>query len=583
MGNGASVSVTGRQLTQRDFESLEKLCRSQHFRENFRDYVEAFRKAVENDAIDMIEILIPAGNAMRVQPLHMACQLAKMDCADVLLSAGFSCMLQDELGRTPLHVCSISRSPNAGLCATLVAQAGKKALAVRDKDGLTPLHLAVAQNNLRVIEALMTNGADVSVTTPRGQTAYQIAASCENLEALQLLRDMMGTKSQALQNQKAKPIAAKHDVPGRPQTQAEYDRIMQVWERFFENAFKRMGLDPNELDDEVDRYNASPSTSARTVQSTHSRKDPDRHRSHDDGYTSKDRASAKQNTLVNDSYERERREMYSYVRDEGKWAEPSDRNRPEAEHKSNAGLKMKCKGVDVASSGSSFRSGELPRGDDLVQCLEWFEWVVRYQPPEPQEEWDEPQEGDYYVLNTRTGETAWLDDHVAAFQRRTLLSCDDWGDYELHMTQPLPVSLIEAVCRGWLTYYSAEENVCRWINIPTKCTEEFLPLGCGEDAATLAQVGLCGTGAEGVWCAADQTCCNAWVLVVAPVDPVQYGNSREPPGEVACADDEYCYYYRNRVTGETSWDPPAGWEELVQGWQGWTLCCEEDAPDDFYW
>lgn len=601
MGNGASVNYRGHRLTHSDFIALEKLCRSQHFRDNFQEYLDTFRRAVENDAIDMLEILIPAGNAMRVKPLHLACKLARMESAEVLLSAGFSCLLQDEQGRTPLHVCCTSRSPNSALCATLVALSGsgKKALTVRDNDGLTPLHLAVVQNNIKVIEALMTNGADANATTPRGQNAYQIASSCENYEALQVLKDLVSEKGRILQEQKAKSRSAKNGStaePGRQQSQVEYDRIMQVWERFFENAFKRMGLDPDDLeDDTADWYGASPATSARTVPSS------SKHRAkktkvnkqqgqdwEDEGYGS----SARRDVFSREaSYEQERRELYArdMRKDSSRWAEPSGSVLNSSVRPKDSESKVSSWNtndtVEVGAAGSDPEWGEPHSQDHYAKCLEWFQWVVRYQPPPPQDAWDEdgdaPAAGEYYVLNIHTGETAWLDDHIAAFRRDTLWPCDDWTDFELHMTLPLPVNLVEAVSRGWLTYYTEEENVCRWINIPTKCTEEYLPLGYGEDVTWLAESGLQLSCADGVWCAADQLCSTAWVLVVAPADPsADAGFSGHDSG----GGDEVCYYYRNRVTGDSRWEPPPGWDNLVlESWHGWTLCCEEDAPDDLYW
>jgi hypothetical protein len=553
---------------------LEKLCRNQHFQDNFVEYKNAFQKAIESDAIDMLEILIPAGNAKRLQPLHISSKLARLESTEVLLSAGFSCLLQDELGRTPLHLCCESQSSTAGLCATLLSLSGKKALTIRDRNGLTPLHRAAALNNLKVIEALMTSGADITVTSSSGQTAYQVAAANENYEALQLLKDLVASRNAATtQKSKSKSKKGGQQQQGRPQTQAEYDRIMQVWERFFENAFKRMGMDPDELDEEVDRYTASPSTSSRTVTSS-ARQDvvhQYEYAGRETGKKSTKKGAKKGAEYKNDaqsSYEMERRKLYGGER------KAAEEYWDYGEEKPSRGASRSTKNADIAPSGASTQSA-LRKEWDAAPGIDWFEWVVRYLPPDATDA-DANDAGSYYVVHKVTGESAWLEQHTDRFMRSTLLPCDDWADYELHMSYPLPVTLSEAVTRGWLTYYSAEDNACRWISIPTKSTEEYLPLGVGEDPAVLHGLGLRGGDADMAWYSADQSLAQAWVLVVAPSDPDPRHISDGAGGEVL-------YYYRNLVTTETRWEAPPGWEQLLQSWEGWTLCCNEDSPESLYW
>jgi hypothetical protein len=45
----------------------------------------------------------------------------------------------------------------------------------------------------------------------------------------------------------------------------------------------------------------------------------------------------------------------------------------------------------------------------------------------------------------------------------------------------------------------------------------------------------------------------------------------------------YGIYYRNRITGESSWNAPVGWDYLVASWDDWTLCCNEESYDELYW
>mmetsp|Transcript_47820 Transcript_47820/g.83725 ORF Transcript_47820/g.83725 Transcript_47820/m.83725 type:complete len:612 (-) Transcript_47820:2294-4129(-) len=599
MGNGALNSPHGGgQLVRKDFEKLEKMCRNSYFREHFDDYKVTFHKAIDSDAIDMIELLIPAGNSKKLQPLHIACRLAKLESAELLISAGFSCFLVDEKGRTPLHLCCTSRSIDAGLCATLLAVAGKKALTIRDNEGLTPLHLAAAQNNLHVIQALMNNGADVSITTAAGHTPYQVATDNRNYEALNLLKELVSNKSKQLSNKKShKGKNSGYEVqvvaPAKQETQADMDRIMQVWEKFFENAFKRMGIDPEDLEDE---YPAPPVNNKNTNKSNNyqqskpqydnwtdedyygdlnqyvnpavasskksKKHDPKRHESKDFGdgypdYSSKTHLGSTKAAYYDDSaydqstYDTQYNDYYDYNYTNNYQHYPY-----------------------TASDGGLYQ-GSLDPIQDAQRVVDWFEWIVFYEENSNPEE-----EGAYYVLNKSTGDTAWLADYIASFQRSTLLPCDDWHDYELHMSYPLPTTLLETITRGWMTYYEAAESACRWINLPTKSIEALLPVGIGEHAQVLLDLGLTVCDSDCRYYSADQSCALAWVLVVGLGDPADAFYDSKTDTEIA---PDPVYYYRNRISGETSWQPPGNWDDLVTSWDGWTLCCSEDNGDDLYW
>ena len=104
-------------------------------------------------------------------------------------------------------------------------------------------------------------------------------------------------------------------------------------------------------------------------------------------------------------------------------------------------------------------------------------------------------------------------------------------------------------------------------------------MGVGEHAQVLCDLGLAVCDSDSRYYSADQTCARAWVLVI--------GFSSEQEDSKAAEDETAMetavYYYSNRITGETSWQPPGNWHELVAGWENWTLCCNEDNCDDLYW
>ncbi|KAK5653624.1 hypothetical protein OQA88_8654 [Cercophora sp. LCS_1] len=85
--------------------------------------------------------------------------------ARVLLRAGANLEALNDDGRTPLHLAA--RLGNG--IAQLLIESGASPN-VSDREGNTPLHLAVEGGNLRVVEALLSHGADVKTVTKTGRT-----------------------------------------------------------------------------------------------------------------------------------------------------------------------------------------------------------------------------------------------------------------------------------------------------------------------------------------------------------------------------------------------------------------------------
>ena len=462
----------------------------------------------------------------------------------------------------------------------MLSISAKKTLTMRDRDGLTPLHLAAARNNLHVIEALMLNGADITVTTSAGKTAYQVAADNQNVEALQLLKEVVGRSNKreytAAASKKSSNSSRRNEQKPTAESKVEYDRIMQVWERFFENAFKRLGIDVVEEEELEDPYllqsqhsfSSTPATSARscTSSSVAMQRYSSAYCGDPGNYEEQHSVSLHCAAAVPSSYSSSRREA------------DCRRGASVAVWDDRSSSNSSCMHVD-STSGKGAYEGKLEAAHEAPRAIDWFQWVVCYQQTNEAADWaEDAPPGEYYVLNKCTGETCWLDEHIAAFARGTLLPCGDWGDYELHMSLPLPTSLAEAIGHGWLTYYAPAENECRWISLPTKSVEDYLPLGLGERASALQELELLPCEADPVWYLSDQSCAQAWVMVFSSAEQDSHDSDGYYEQQATHT------YFHNRITGETSWDPPGGWAELVAGcWHGWTLCCSEDSPYNFYW
>ncbi|XP_023311139.1 serine/threonine-protein phosphatase 6 regulatory ankyrin repeat subunit A-like [Anoplophora glabripennis] len=74
------------------------------------------------------------------------------------------------------------------IIAMLVLQCDE-VLDMRDKNGHTPLHLAILKGNLEVVNFLVKHKADVNVTDNSGRTSLQLAAKNGNLDIVKLLID----------------------------------------------------------------------------------------------------------------------------------------------------------------------------------------------------------------------------------------------------------------------------------------------------------------------------------------------------------------------------------------------------------
>ncbi len=240
MGNGVAVDNDAiRSSTKNSYEKLEKLCRKGYFHQDHKQYIEALEQAIRMEYLDCLELLLVSGDIRKALPLHLACQAAKLETVELMLSAGFSGELRNNEGRTPLHMCCPKVNPEAGLCASLLSLRFPRSLKIYDYMGQAPIHFAVRYDNAYVLKVLVQIDSSLATLPDQtGKTPIDIARVGKSDACLDFLR--IHIKSS---NNKRSPM-----------NEVDQERIMEVWERFFENAFKRAEMMSDfEVHDQISR------------------------------------------------------------------------------------------------------------------------------------------------------------------------------------------------------------------------------------------------------------------------------------------------------------------------------------------
>jgi hypothetical protein len=238
MGNGVGIDVGDRGDSIYRYQKLEKLCRSGYFHQDKKAYKEALEQAIRTNSLDCLELLLVSGDARKIQPLHLACSLGKLDPVELIISAGFNGDLDNQDSRTPLHLCCLAASAEAGLCCSVVALQFPRSRKKLDYMGLGPIHLAAQIDNLPVFKALIA--VDKTLLNHKcqsGKTPLIIAKEKKSSNVEEFINFFSASQANL------QPIGPAF---------VDQSRIMEIWERFFENAFKSAGVAYDDVDSECE-------------------------------------------------------------------------------------------------------------------------------------------------------------------------------------------------------------------------------------------------------------------------------------------------------------------------------------------
>lgn len=585
MGNGAGVPLdhqsheAGPEFTSK-FSKLEKRVKAGFFERvaNEDEYLRMTTNAIEKQELDVLELLLKGGDMKPLLPLHIAAQYGSVEAMDLLLSAGISSFDVNLQGKTPLHVAASSRSDGALLCTSLLIMHGDKALRMQDKSGNTPLHCAVLANNVAIVESLLNNGASLTITNKVGNSPRHLAKSLKYDDILDIIDEKRTGK---LRKKKDSEQAAK-------MTKHQQERIMKVWEKFFENAL--MGVDFDLDDDDKQESSVHMHSDSKTSYK---------------GYDS----SAKQsdNALANVLFKEDHYQQNSLY--------PSETKDYNYNFSYKDPEKISYQYDHVTNSYKEVYTGELttePENDTdrVFRCAsEWFSWILAYEHDSERRlalaltTGGDGTDG-YYTANCFALDQNFdlLDEHLdrldqyglwQGYSAANIASNSDElygsGGYN-EETQAYayyyPSSIKSAIAAGWINFFDIDTNSCCWMHIPSGLTETFLPLGhdlIAWDLGLEQHIADEESKEEeefdtDCWLKPPQVVARSWVMV--SIKPPENAEEEKITDDAPIED---IWYFSNRVTGHSSWDKPAGWDQLLLDADGWVLCAEESAPDNLYW
>ncbi|KAL3923401.1 MAG: hypothetical protein SGILL_001682, partial [Bacillariaceae sp.] len=163
-----------------------------------RDGWTPLRQAIYQGAIDIVSSIIKArpsvvSHVLNDQStyLHTACRLGRPCCSKLLIENGASLEKKDRTGQTPLDHAVTGRRHAVETVKVLLSDDVYPADLVdqADIDGNTPIHTAVAVQNLDVLKLLVPKSSNMMLRNDRGDTAFALACCTSQPDIVKHLVD----------------------------------------------------------------------------------------------------------------------------------------------------------------------------------------------------------------------------------------------------------------------------------------------------------------------------------------------------------------------------------------------------------
>jgi ankyrin repeat protein len=152
-----------------------------------RGNTEAVRAILENSG----DALLSEYNEWGDTPLHSAIKYDQYDIAKALLDKGAKVDLVNDEKQTVLHFAA--KTGNSEIIDLLFARGDLEILNTRDKEGNTPLHLAVQEERNLTVNRLLDKHADADIRNARRETPLDIAIRTRKFRITWLLQIYQGS------------------------------------------------------------------------------------------------------------------------------------------------------------------------------------------------------------------------------------------------------------------------------------------------------------------------------------------------------------------------------------------------------
>lgn len=140
-------------------------------------------------------------------PLYWACASSKLSAVLTLLKYGADLWVVDNLNRNTLHAAAnLTEELSFSMARALLEKSKAHSLSAQgqyagnnppknyvnlmDKNGLSPLHMAICKYNTRMVQLLIDKNADINLGAPDGPTPLSSAIQFNHHAALKMLLDL---------------------------------------------------------------------------------------------------------------------------------------------------------------------------------------------------------------------------------------------------------------------------------------------------------------------------------------------------------------------------------------------------------
>jgi ankyrin repeat protein len=172
-----------------------------------QDYKTAFYIAAENGFLEIMRLLINAEEALpwsskndsffphlspnmsnKLTPIHIAFKNGHLNIVSYLIEGLPDFTIVDGYNRTLMHyIAEYGKDDDTyiNLARRLIDHGVDKE--AKDKDGYTPLHRAARSNNVKFVEFLILNEANLDITNAKGDTPLHVAVRYNHTSVVQLI------------------------------------------------------------------------------------------------------------------------------------------------------------------------------------------------------------------------------------------------------------------------------------------------------------------------------------------------------------------------------------------------------------